>query len=272
MAFDPARAALVLLVASLCTGCPDDPPSTTGTSGSSGSSSGSSTGEPGSTSQTMDPSTSSASGSASGEGSSSSGVMADSTDTGTESSSGTTGPLPDVGCADGEREALLDDAMYPDIAACAGGWSFPGVVTNTPMCDRMGGDDGPLPDGKGCAIDDLCAAGWHLCSSAMEVSDAGIADCDSEELSMQWNGSFFATRQSGGGMDTCGVVGTNDVFGCGDIGFTMISGCAPLNRSTGNGCGELDDPPWNCNARLTSEAEFLLKESPDQGGALCCRN
>ncbi|MEM9461631.1 MAG: hypothetical protein AAGF11_46140 [Myxococcota bacterium] len=255
----------------LALGCPDEPPSTISGSGSSGSSGSSSSGDPdGGPTTAMDPDTST-DGVASGEGSSSSGGMADSTtaaSTGPDSdTTTTTGPLPDVGCADGEREALLDDAMYPDIAACAGGWSFPGVVTNTPMCDRMGGDDGPVPSGEGCAIDDLCAPGWHLCQSAMEVSDAGVADC----AALEWDGSFFATRQSGSGKDTCGPVGTNDVFGCGDIGLTAITGCAPLNRSTGNGCVELEEP-WGCNAELNSEAEFLLKESPDLGGALCCRD
>lgn len=269
----PASRLPLLLPLLLALGCPDDPPSTTGGTGSSGSSGSSGSGDPdGGPTTAMDPDTGT-SGVASGEGSSSSGGMADSTTemgTGPDSdtsTSSTTGPLPDVGCADGEREALVDDAMYPDIAACSGGWSFPGVVTNTPMCDRMGGDDGPLPNGEGCAIDDLCAPGWHLCLSAMEVSDAGVADC----AALEWDGSFFATRQSGSGKDTCGPVGTNDVFGCGEIGLTMINGCAPLNRSTGNGCVELPKP-WSCNAELNSEAEFLLKESPDLGGALCCRD
>jgi hypothetical protein len=135
----------------------------------------------------------------------------------------------------------------------------------------MAGDDGPIPGGMGCALDDLCAEGWHLCESAMEVSDAGIADCGSEDLMMQWNNAFFATRQSGNGKDTCGAIGTNDVFGCGDIGLAAIVGCAPLNRSTGNTCGDLP-PPWECPGADDGEANQLVKEAPENGGALCCRD
>ncbi|MCA9706420.1 MAG: hypothetical protein KDK70_11270 [Myxococcales bacterium] len=262
----------LLLSLLLGTACPDDPPSTGGSSSDGTTSTGSTT--DGGPTTTTSPDSTSASGSASGEGSSSSGGVADSTstsvgstDTGSESSSGTTGPLPASGCADGEREALVDEVMYPDIAACGGGWSIPGVLTGTPLCNNQGGDDGPLPNGMGCTIDDLCAEGWHLCQSAMEVADAGITSCSE----LTWDGSFFATRQSSMAMDTCSAVGTNDVFGCGDIGLTAIVNCNPLNRSTGNLCGELP-APWECDVEANSEAEFLLKEAPELGGALCCRD
>jgi hypothetical protein len=199
-------------------------------------------------------------------GSSSAGPSTDSSSGSGSSSSG--GELDPIGCSDGEREALIDESFYPDIAACSGAWSFPGVIVNTAMCERQGGDDGPIPTGRGCSVEDLCSAGWHMCESQVEVSDAGIASCDDEF----WGGAFFATRQSGNGANTCGAIGLNDVFGCGDLGYTNIMSCSPLNRSTGNLCVELDDPPWSCVGADDMEADQLVKDGPEFGGVLCCRD
>jgi hypothetical protein len=184
-----------------------------------------------------------------------------------ESSSESTGPAPVNGCADGEREVLEDEVAYPDIAGCAGGFMVPGVLVNVPYCDRAGGDDGLEPVGIGCSIEDLCSEGWHVCDDRFEVMAAGIDDCNM----IAFGGAFFATRQSGEGGNTCNPTGVNDVFGCGDIGYTNINGCAPLNRSTANGCAELPEP-WICDTSLTQEAQFLVKEGPEFGGALCCRD
>jgi hypothetical protein len=184
------------------------------------------------------------------------------------SSEGTTGGVSPVGCADGFREALLDEAVHPNVAACAGGFWVPGVGSPVSQCDRQGGDDGPLPDGMGCSIEDLCAEGWHLCTSRQEVAAAGLAGgCDGEA----WGGQFFATSQSGEGANTCNDTGTNDVFGCGDVGYPKISGCAPLNRSTGNLCVSLPGA-WACNDDAYDEVTYLVKPGPDDGGALCCRD
>jgi hypothetical protein len=182
------------------------------------------------------------------------------------SSEGTTGEPSTVGCADGIREALLDELAHPNVAACAGGFWVAGVGLPIPTCDRQGGDDGLLPDGMGCSIEDLCAEGWHLCTSRQEVSAAGLADCDAEA----WDGQFFATSQSGEGANTCNDTGTNDVFGCGDVGYSMVSGCAPLNRSTGNLCVSVPGP-WSCSEDAYDEVSYLVKPGPDDGGALCCR-
>ncbi len=135
------------------------------------------------------------------------------------------------------------------------------------MCNREGGDDGINATGMGCNVEDLCSEGWHLCLSATEVSDAGVADCNQEGFS----GSFFLTAQSGMGKDTCANTGTNDVFGCGDIGHTMIVGCSPLNRSGANLCEALPDP-WECDISAGEEAQFVRKLAPQFGGALCCRD
>lgn len=211
-------------------------------------------------------------GSASGDGTDGTGTTAAATggtdDSGSGSGSGDTteGMVSDVGCADGEREALDDLAAYPNIAACSGGFSVPGVGTDMPTCDRSGGDDGLVPDGLSCRIDDLCAAGWHVCTSQGEVAAMGIGDCDA----IAWNDGFYATAQSGEGFDSCAPTGTNDVFGCGDVGYTDIGGCSPLNRSTSDECGMIEGP-WSCPDRY-DELNTLVKTGPEFGGALCCRD
>ncbi|MEM9456916.1 MAG: hypothetical protein AAGF11_22245 [Myxococcota bacterium] len=186
---------------------------------------------------------------------------------GSGSSGDSTGDPSPIGCADGTRDALADEVLHPDIAACAGGFGVPGVNIGMPVCDRQGGNDGPLPDGVGCSIDDLCAAGWHLCASRNEVMTAGLTDCDA----LAWGSQFFATAQSGTGDNACAAMGANDVFGCGDIGHANIRGCAPLNRSTSNLCTDIIGP-WDCLDDAYNEASNLTKSGPENGGALCCRD
>jgi hypothetical protein len=265
---------VVLAGAPVLVACGDPPPEvgvqteSSAGSGSTGGATGPSTGPTSSEGTSPDP--------GSGDGSGTSGAL-DSTGTSSgttaalegsgSSSEGTTGEVSPVGCADGFREALLDEAMYPNVAACAGGFWVPGVASPPPLCDRQGGDDGPLPDGMGCTIEDLCAEGWHLCTSRQEVAAAGLTDCGAPA----WAGQFFATAQSGRGANTCNDTGTNDVFGCGDVGYANIEGCAPLNRSTGNLCVELPGA-WACNEDAYDEVSHLVKPGPAVGGALCCRD
>jgi hypothetical protein len=267
-----AHCVLALLAGLLaaCVGLPPPPPSGAATDatqntgqvsgGSQGSSGSMTTGEGTSSTGPLGVDGSSTSSSPFG---SSTGVL----DTGGSSSESTTGGVSSVGCADGFREALFDEVLYPDVAACAGGFWVPGVGNDTPLCDRQGGDDGPLPDGMGCAIDDLCADGWHLCASRQDVAAAGLAVCDG----IVWDGQFFVTAQSGEAANTCNDTGTNEVFGCGDIGSSSISNCAPLNRSTGNLCVNLSGA-WSCSEDAYDEVSHIVKPGSDAGGALCCRD
>jgi len=274
------RTAPWLLGLLLASACGDGSPSTVVSTGDSGSSTGASSSSSGAgpaPTTTTDPADTTA-GPGPGPETSTGPGPSDTTTTlddgGSSSSEGgdddssSSGETPAVtGCADGEREALTDARLYPDIAACSGGWDLPGVLINTAFCDRQAGDDGPNPLGTRCSVEDLCSAGFHVCESRGEVMAAGVESCSDEF----WNGAFYVTRQSSEGSDTCTPIGLDDVFGCGDIGLTAINGCAPLNRGAGNLCNALP-PPWTCDTSASEEAEFIEKAGPQFGGALCCRD
>jgi hypothetical protein len=275
----PSFASVILLLACNDAGEPHGGDASSGSSTSSTSSSTSDT-RGDSTTGSLD-TTAAVTGSATGDSSSSSTTSPlDDTSTSGSSSSGpgessssseSTGSPPANGCSDGEREALEDELVYPNIAACAGGWTVPGVVVNVTNCDREGGDDGLNAAGTECSVEDLCSEGWHVCLDKVEVMDDGVANCNDDTIS--WGGnSFYATRQSGGGSNNCDPMGLNDVFGCGDVGHTMINNCAPLNRGSANLCVDLPAPPWECGVSNTMEAQFIVKGGPEFGGVLCCRD
>ena len=194
---------------------------------------------------------------------------------------GTGGSIVVNGCADGTREAFTNVQTFPSIAGCSGGWNVAGVVTvasNTAMCARAAGNDGARPNGNGCTIEDLCAAGWHVCRGANEL-DALNVTCAQAQLPPVGGPAgagvlFFATRQRGVQGNTCNAddtIGTNDVHGCGNFGLAEDPDCAPLDRHLSH--TECDmAPPWACgnNNTGTTEALLVTKPGPAAGGVLCC--
>ncbi len=194
---------------------------------------------------------------------------------------------PAPGCADGVREGFLDGCRYPVIAGCSGGFSLPGVLGVGTHCNRQAGDDTADPAGGGCTVEDLCAAGWHLCRNTQEVSRSSPDGCDAVALLP----FFFITAQSGPGCGVCATgtdssctgascqqgclqtaVTANDVFGCGGIGdLPDPRSCSPLNRFSNNNCQALGSP-WICDSNGTTEAHAVVKTSAFKGGALCCRD
>jgi hypothetical protein len=196
------------------------------------------------------------------------------------------------GCADGTREGFLSLTSYPLIAACAGGFQVPGVLTATlnPACGRQGGNNGPRPTGVGCNVADLCAVGWHVCYSSPEVTARSTTGCAN---SAPTPGQFFATRQSSTGCGVC-ATGTNranppcnsssctagcggsdavanDVFGCGSAGATPDGSCAPLSQFSNNVCSSLP-AGWSCGSDGFAEAMNIVLTTPAAGGVLCCRD
>lgn len=217
------------------------------------------------------------------------------------------------GCADRQREGFRDISKWPDIAGCAGAWRIPGIHTEnpgeapacpglatfdtlTPACGRQGGDDGPRPGGAGCNVADLCAPGWHVCTSDAEVARRSPTGCEGVTKGTT-QPLFFATRQSTNGCGLCangtstgpecnsaacveGCLQTaftsNDFFGCGNFGVEAT--CGPLNRFSDELCSGLAGTPWSCNAPTEAddnglcEAYTVTKTGSKYGGVLCCRD
>ncbi len=213
-------------------------------------------------------------------------------------------PEPAAGCADGEREGYLSWDDYPDIAACSGAWSVPGVTRAdlAPTCDHGAGDDSANADGYGCSADDVCAAGWHVCDGGAEVGElAGSCD-DAVPPGTPDKSLLFAVSQHSVNNIVCddGATEANDVFGCGNLGVTLSdgNGCGPLNRALAStnpdSCGYNEaEPglgPWECVGGSDShyaEGSLVTKVgcpggscsydgypvgSSDKGGVLCCRD
>lgn len=185
-----------------------------------------------------------------------------------EPDTGTTRRQP--GCEDGTREGFIDDLAYPDIAGCAGAFDQPGVLATTaPACGGSGDDHPTNAAGVGCNVADLCAIGWHVCSSAGDIVGSGAATCDDAAPTP---GLFFITRVTGGGLGTCFEGPTNDVFGCGSLGDPDVAvECHPINRFLEDGCSADPASTWVCPFGA-EEANLVVHVDPSTGGALCCRD
>jgi hypothetical protein len=189
------------------------------------------------------------------------------------SSSGSGGSEP--GCADGTRERYEDRDAFPNIAGCRGAWSVPGVSTDeskAPVCGRQAGNSGEVPSGVGCSVADLCAKGWHVCRSAVDVgASSGGLGCPEVDSGPE----LWLTRQTSVAMSiACSDVQTdNNLIGCGDMGEDADGSCAPLERVVFfSHCVEAG---WSCGTsdQGNREAALVTKSQPlDGGGVLCCRD
>jgi len=181
-------------------------------------------------------------------------------------------PKVDIGCSDGTREFAKSLDSNPDVAGCAGGFKVAGVTTTqskAPRCDRRAGNDGELPDGEGCSVEDLCARSWHVCAYSGEVSATKI-DCS---LSIGLSAEFWLTRQTQDASDLCVSEDTdNNIVGCGGLGAEADGSCLPLTRVMDfDHCTK--SASWQCGDSSSSEqeAKLVTKSGPTEGGALCCR-
>jgi hypothetical protein len=189
----------------------------------------------------------------------------------------------DPGCSDGTREGFLDATTYPTIAACAGAWDTPGLDSTdalTPQCNRRAGNDGDIPDGRGCSAADLCESGWHVCATAHGVAVAtNGAGCTDAVAPANGKPVFYVTRQRATGL-TCDTgpnpTGTNNLYGCGNIGSTADkNSCSPLNRMMRDSDCLLNSP-WMCsdgpNGTSQDEYDVVTKGGSSRGGVLCCHD
>ena len=182
-----------------------------------------------------------------------------------------------IGCSDGTREAFINMGTHPNIPACSGGFSVAGVTTSgsmTPQCNRLAGNSSVNPAGNGCSVEDLCAAGWQVCTSASDVqSHSGNGMCDL--MGVISATSFWLTRQSEDQNGNCVQGGHNNIVGCNigmNGGFAPGNNCAPLNYAMWYGMC-MNFPPWQCGNAGTpyTEADLVTKSGADHGGVICCR-
>jgi hypothetical protein len=197
-----------------------------------------------------------------------------------------------LGCSDGTREGFNSLDQYPKIAACAGGFTVPGLLTTlTPTCGHNAGNSGGNPSGIGCNVADLCAEGFHVCTGAAEVAAKSPTGCNGITNAPN---RFFATRQSSTGCGACALganmdpqvcdgcscamgcaqtaLTANDIFGCGTLGDPPPAPCGGLTRFSNNGCSALG-APWSCGGGGgdgCNEANLVTKPGSAGGGVLCC--
>jgi hypothetical protein len=204
-----------------------------------------------------------------------------------------------IGCSDGTREAFADQATFPNIAACAGGWTIPGVFpspahSNAAGCEAPGNSSTVNPNGVGCSAIDLCSPGWHLCRGG-EVgvrASGGCAAATSEYTAK----AFYVGAISSTGCDACALITNtvttgcnsyscvagcqenpalnNDVFGCGSTGTIVPASVCDVTRASGNTCSALP-AGWSCGtsgqAESTATVHNPAATGAPEGGVLCCR-
>jgi len=184
----------------------------------------------------------------------------------TSEDGGPVGPdaAPDAvnGCADGTREYYESVTQFPNIAGCSGGFGIKGFAAPV----SCGHSAGTGKEGVSCSAQDLCAAGWHVCTDAAQFAIKGGDPCP---LLAAGAGLFYATRQRSAGQADCDPAssdsGTDDIFGCGSLGAPTTS-CGKLTQflSEGAPSGE-----WSLGTMSGDEWEQVSK-GPDNGGVLCC--
>jgi hypothetical protein len=187
-----------------------------------------------------------------------------------------------IGCSDGEREGFTDMDLFPDIAGCGGAWTVEGLINPdsggivTPKCGLMAGDDSAFnPEGFDCSASDLCANGWRLCASPVDVSERTRGWGNGCGTDADWPpASFYAAAVSGTGESECSF-GINDIFGCGSAGDGADrSTCFPLTKYSDDDCDALPST-WDCGEGYITgnleEAAQVTKTGIEGGGVLCCR-
>lgn len=183
-----------------------------------------------------------------------------------------------LGCADGTREGFLKLAIWPNIAACSGGFSEKGVLgveALTPKCNRMSGNHWEgNPAGLGCGAADLCALGWHLCLGGQDLAQhSPTGDCEGTVGDGDTRFFLVATGASPQGVCYDDPLATNDLHGCGGRGQSEIAGCSPLFRRMGfTDC--MASGVWRCGSSqdFLNEATVVTKTGPEHGGVLCCKD
>jgi hypothetical protein len=184
-----------------------------------------------------------------------------------------------VGCSDGTREGFRDIVNWPNIAGCAGGWQWPGLIdpaTRVPRCLRVAGNNSRNPEGFGCSATDLCARTWHGCLGGPDVaSHSPTGGCESAVS--PGDEALFVVMAGASPQGVCypDPLAKNDLHGCGSMGIgqSESDGCPPLDRRMSFAdCAATG--VWLCGTSDHSllEADVVTKSGPALGGVLCCKD
>lgn len=177
--------------------------------------------------------------------------------------------VPQVGCADGEREGFVDLIAFPRIAGCGATWAeTPSLRASSLLAGPCGDDLGP------CNVPAAaCAPGWHLCGTSGDPADltSRITAAQCLDAGGVPGTAFIAaldhcTSCDGGCTDIslCHYAAT---YECSQAMFCAEAVCCGTMCGGGNQCqdGIFASPDTHTN--LSPCGASL---ATDQTGVLCC--
>ncbi|MFT3696358.1 MAG: hypothetical protein QM831_24675 [Kofleriaceae bacterium] len=172
---------------------------------------------------------------------------------------------PDLGCADGTREAFVDPVAYPAIAGCQATW--------TGTANLRGASSGATCGNAVPCVEpaDACAPGWHVCG---DTGDPG-------ELSARVSATQCATESGHWvtAMGHCSKFGTPSclyaTYGCVDQDVDCSEPvCCGQDCSTENMC---KDGVWGEGTRVGGSFDTATGvacgafDASHTDGVLCCK-
>lgn len=169
-----------------------------------------------------------------------------------------------VGCADGQREAFVDNATFPNIAGCIASWDGAKSL-RAPTTGAACGDDGAA-----CSVPaDACAPGWHVCASTGRIAE--LRQVTGQQCEQAGGGRFSAGASHCQTQDGCQYDTTaNANYSCFESGWCSEPVCC------GSDCGEFGACTGGVWENLThipvgTDQGCAASTSQRAGGVLCCR-
>lgn len=182
-----------------------------------------------------------------------------------EISQGVPGDPATVGCADGQREAFVDGAAFPNVAGCIGEWSGAANLRSA-KTNRACGDD---LDTACQAPADACAPGWNICGHDGRI--APVHAIGAEACARAGGGRFVAALSHCETQEGC--VYDNPARGdyaCFERGWCSEPVCCGANCRELGVCPDGVWPGKTSIAIGTDQGCGAIASSRARG-VLCCR-
>lgn len=172
-----------------------------------------------------------------------------------------------AGCADGQREAFLDQVKFPHIAGCAGTWagraSLRAAGKRKPAQQACGDDAGPCPNPQA-----LCAPGWHICGHDGTVAELRVLS--SKQCRESGPGRFVAAISHCQEQDGCSYDQSRDAnYPCFREGPCSEPVCCGDACSDDNECSS---GVWPQQTRVARQAACAATGAQSATGVLCCED